>query len=115
MALALLAIWLLVLLVPLHQVSAAQRGFASIGFETPGAWSICTAPDATEDGDQTPAAMDCPVTGAGKPVLALADTPPPLTNARIAPALANRLPETRAPPLVAIAFPLNPRAPPSAV
>lgn len=65
-AFAVLAIYVLTVLTPLHQSAALQRDFAKLGYETIGAWSICTAINEADDEDGTPTALKCPVAGIGK-------------------------------------------------
>jgi len=71
-ALALLAVYLLVILVPLHQAAGMQRDFAKLGYETEASWSIC-APLGS-DGDQSAPQIKCPAHSIGKNDLALPDT-----------------------------------------
>lgn len=70
-AFAVLAIYVLTLLTPLHQSAATQRGFAALGYETIGAWSICTNITEASDEEGAPAALNCPVAGIGKVELAM--------------------------------------------
>ncbi len=63
-AFAVLAVYLLTLLLPLHQAAGLQRDLASLGYETIGAWSIC-APLAAEE-SETPTAVKCPAAGIAK-------------------------------------------------
>lgn len=66
-ALAVLAIYVLTMLAPLHQAAAAQREFARLGFETIGQWSICSETvQKTGDLGDKPPAVKCPVAGGGK-------------------------------------------------
>jgi hypothetical protein len=82
-ALAVLAIYLLTLLLPLHQAAGLQRDLATLGFEPIDAWSIC-APLATGTDQQQPTAVKCPAAGIAKqdfvavlpPVLVLAPAAP---------------------------------------
>lgn len=68
-ALAVIAVYILVLLLPLHQAAGLQRDLSALGYETVGAWSICqqAAPDRN---DQAPTAVKCPAAGATKHHLA---------------------------------------------
>ena len=70
-ALAVLAIYLLTLLAPLHQARASQLAFEELGYTTTTTgWVLCTPAGATgEDGDISIA--KCPATGIGKQDLAL--------------------------------------------
>ncbi len=66
-ALAVLAIYVLTLLLPMHQAAGTQRDLAGLGFETVGNWSICVEiAKSVEDGEPAPAALKCPATGVGK-------------------------------------------------
>jgi len=69
-ALAVLAVYLLVLLLPLHQAAGLQRDLAGLGYDSLADWSVC-APLA-EDADDEPraAALACPLAGLGKHELA---------------------------------------------
>ena len=64
-ALAVLAIYVLTLLAPLHQAADLQRDLGKLGYETPSLWSICTAfgPEGEPD---SPSVAKCPATGVGK-------------------------------------------------
>ncbi len=66
-ALAVLAVYVLTLLAPLHQAAGLQRDLAALGYETQGSWSVC-AP-LVDDGDGSPRALvqvKCPASGVGK-------------------------------------------------
>ncbi|WP_196259066.1 hypothetical protein [Pelagibacterium limicola] len=65
-AVAVLSIYVLTLLMPLHQAAATQRGFAELGYETIAGWSVCTVAKGAEKDSDTPAAVNCPVTGVTK-------------------------------------------------
>lgn len=79
-AFAVLAIYVLTLLVPLHQSSATQRDFARLGYETIGAWSICSEFGTVDntgdrDGGELRAMAKCPASGIqqfGDPVRTIA-------------------------------------------
>lgn len=77
-ALAVLTLYLLTLLTPLHQSAASQRVFADLGYETVGAWSLCTAIGEADARDGVPAILKCPATGIGKFDLFASDTAPAL-------------------------------------
>ena len=64
-AFAVLAIYVLTLLLPLHQAAGLQRDLGKLGFEAIDGWSIC-APLAETGGDDAPAAVKCPATGIAK-------------------------------------------------
>ena len=64
-AIAVLALYMLVLLAPLHQAAGMQRELARLGFESSVSWSVCTS--VAERGDtDTPTAAKCPLAGVGK-------------------------------------------------
>ena len=66
-AFAVLALYVLTLLLPLHQVAGAQRELSALGFETIGVWSICEQLTENQDGDpETAAAVKCPAAGIAK-------------------------------------------------
>lgn len=81
-AFAVLAIYVLTLLLPMHQAAGLQRDLAQLGYETVGAWSLCEDFASTsEGGDQPePTAVKCPAAGIGKYEFA-ALLPPALTVA----------------------------------
>ena len=64
-AIAVLALYMLVLLAPLHQVAGMQRELARLGFESSVSWSVCTSVAERGDAD-TPTAAKCPLAGVGK-------------------------------------------------
>ncbi|WP_137150114.1 hypothetical protein [Devosia sp. FKR38] len=110
-ALALLAVYMLALLVPLHQAAATQRDMASLGYEAIGSWSICSALAAEDGSGQNSPAVKCPLQALGKQAL---DTPVAATAAVFAahvPAFVhNGSPAAAAPVLI---HQRGPRAPPS--
>ncbi|RUT34567.1 hypothetical protein EMQ25_00965 [Arsenicitalea aurantiaca] len=114
-AFAVLAVYLLTLLVPLHQAAASQRDFAALGYETIGAWSVCTAINEAGSEDQTPTAVNCPVTAVGKFQLALVDPVPQQVFVPVVSLAVYFTPDTRAPPPAALFHTIEPRAPPVAV
>jgi hypothetical protein len=66
-ALAVLSLYVLTLLLPLHQAAGLQNDLARLGFETVGSWSICADAGAADKGEpQAPAALKCPAAGIGK-------------------------------------------------
>ena len=111
-ALAVLAIYLLTVLAPLHEARASQLAFEELGYSTTTTgWILCLSAD-DAGGDSDNAVSTCPVSGAGKPA-ALAPSlaavtldlraiglvaPRPLTAAAVRPA--------------PIAPPSGPRGPP---
>lgn len=85
-AIAVVALYMLVLLAPLHQSAGLQRELARLGFESSVSWSVCTSVANPGRGDSdTPTAAKCPLTGASKSqfvaVLPQVDQPPLLRNA----------------------------------
>lgn len=114
MAMAVLALWMLSLLAPLHQTSGLLREMAKAGHDISGAWSICVTLAQDADG-QDHAIPVCPAQAIGKSDLA---APPPgfeLASFRSAagPVL---LPAARVAPWSGPGHsPLQPRAPPAAV
>lgn len=64
-ALALLGLYILLLLAPLHQAAGLQRDLATLGYETAGAWSICAPLAEQGDGDTAPLIVKCPAQGLG--------------------------------------------------
>jgi hypothetical protein len=66
-AFAVLALYVLTLLLPLHQVAGAQRELNALGYETIGVWSICQSLTEDEKGDPlSAAAVKCPAAGIAK-------------------------------------------------
>lgn len=66
-ALAVLALYVLTLLLPLHQVAGMQRELSALGYETVGAWSVCEDAAASDEGEPgTAIAVKCPATGISK-------------------------------------------------
>ncbi len=82
MALAVLALWMLSLLAPLHQTSGLLREMAKAGHDISGAWSICVTLAQDENGNDH-AIPVCPAQAVGKTDLAL--PPPPLVVATFVP------------------------------
>jgi len=65
MAVAVLSIWMLCLLSPLHQTAGILRDMAKVGIDISQAWSICVTIANTEDGAGPPAA-NCPLHAVAK-------------------------------------------------
>jgi hypothetical protein len=66
-AMAVLAIYVLTLLLPLHLSAGLQRDFNALGFSTLAAWSVCAPLAADEDGEpREAAALSCPAIGGGQ-------------------------------------------------
>lgn len=74
--LAVVALYVLTLLLPLHQAAALQRDLARAGYETIGGWTICV-PVTDHRAPDSPAAVKCPATGVAKHQLAVTLPPPP--------------------------------------
>jgi hypothetical protein len=113
-AFAVLAIYLLTILAPLHQARASQLSFQDLGYSTiETGWVLCTP---LEQGDSKPSPVSkCPATGIGKQDMAL---PAPATillpvirTALTAPHALPQEPE----PFLYSSGPLGARAPPASV
>src|SRR5690606_8935080 len=121
-AFAVLAIYVLTLLLPLHHAAGLQRDFNALGYSNLSAWSVCAAL-AQDENEQPAAALTCPATSVGKQQLAVLPPPvlligPPgtaelVTYADNAPIAAASRPDhvgqSRAPPVTACTLP-RPRA-----
>ena len=78
-ALAVLAIYVLTLLLPLHQAAGLQRDFNALGFATLDAYSVCSSLALDRDGAPVDAAaLSCPAVGVSKHQMA-AILPPAIT------------------------------------
>jgi hypothetical protein len=115
-ALAVLAIYMLTLLLPLHQAAGLQRDLNALGFSTLESWSVCQPMAQDENGaPREAAALTCPATGIAKQQLA-AVLPPvlviePPTAAHVVhygdtlaihrPLLPDHVGQSRAPPVTA--------------
>ncbi len=82
LALAILALWMLALLAPLHQSSGLLRVMAEAGHAVPAGWSVCATLDAKEGGKDHVIPV-CPAQGIGKSALGL--PPPPSLPGAILP------------------------------
>ena len=72
LAVAVLAIYVLTLLLPLHQAAGLQRDLNAIGYATLDSWSVCQPLAQDEDGDpHGAAALTCPAAGIAKHDLAV--------------------------------------------
>jgi hypothetical protein len=113
-ALAVLAIYLLTVLSPIHQARASQLAFEELGYAMAQPnWVQCTAAGVMgEDGDISVA--KCPATGIGKVDLVL-PTPHALPAAYGVAVAAPLLTTSSAPSPRIIAPPAGPRAPPVSV
>lgn len=113
-ALALLAIYILVLLSPLHQAAGLQRELAALGFTSLDTWSICGQLAKADDEDSVPVAK-CAASGLGKnEVAVLANTPISLQPLRAA-AAAQHWSLAALAPAKPPGFAGQPRAPPMSV
>lgn len=65
MALAVLSIWLLSLLAPMHQISRLIGELSEAGIVTVADWSLCVPLDLDGDGPEGPVSL-CPAQGTGK-------------------------------------------------
>ena len=65
-ALAVVALYLLVLLAPLHQAAGLQRDLAALGYQNQAAWSVCGALAQDEDGNRQPGQFRCALAGIAK-------------------------------------------------
>jgi len=66
-ALAVLAIYLLTILAPLHEARASQLALEEVGYATLSTgWVLCTAAEKA-GGDSDNAVSKCPISGVGKP------------------------------------------------
>ena len=113
-ALAVLALYVLTLLLPLHQAAGLQRDLNAAGFSTLDSWSICQPLAQDDQGDpREAAALKCPATGVAKQQLAVV-LPPVLTleapttaevigfaapDEHIRPILPDHFGQSRAPPV----------------
>jgi hypothetical protein len=71
-AFAVLAIYVLTLLMPLHQAAGLQRDLNALGYSTLDSWSVCQPLAQDEDGAPIEAsALKCPATGIAKQQLAV--------------------------------------------
>lgn len=87
-ALAVVALYMLVLLAPLHQAAGLQQDLAELGYEGP-AWSLCAAGSAGDADGEAPFELACPIAGLGKQELAAVEpSPVELDILRIAQAIA---------------------------
>lgn len=71
-AIAVLALYVLVLLAPLHQAAGLQRDFDALGYASLDLWAVC-APLTVDQTDEQPDVAKCPFAGVGKSDVALAE------------------------------------------
>lgn len=112
-AFAVLAVYVLTLLVPLHQSAATQRSFAALGYEALGDWSICTPINEAEDDGDGQAVTACPVTALGKQAMGLASAASLVIPAIVGTVAYGPLPQV--PPRIFFLEDANPRGPPTLV
>ncbi|MBU1304571.1 MAG: hypothetical protein KKF33_03495 [Alphaproteobacteria bacterium] len=62
-AFAVLAIYVLTLLAPLHQAAGLQRDLAQLGFQSQATWPVCQALAADDSGNRLPGTVQCAVAG----------------------------------------------------
>jgi hypothetical protein len=75
-ALAVLAIYVLTLLLPLHQAAAQQRDLEALGYSTLESWSVCQPLAEDEQGDpKQDALVKCPAAGISKNPVGLSAPP----------------------------------------
>lgn len=74
-ALALLSIYMLVLLAPLHQAAGLQRDLAKLGYTPLDSWSICSALAPPAEDGKPDAVVKCAAAGIGKNELAAIHLP----------------------------------------
>lgn len=65
-AVSVMAIYILVLLAPLHQAAGLQRDLASFGFASLDKWSICSALASQNENGKSPAVVKCAASSIGK-------------------------------------------------
>ena len=82
-ALAVLAIYVLTLLLPLHQSAALSRELATLGFQNTSLWTVCMGGEVPSPDDPAPA--KCALASTGKHHFAMVLPPaPPVLPARVA-------------------------------
>lgn len=111
-ALAVVAIYMLVLLAPLHQAAGLQQDLAELGYDDP-VWSICATGSSGETQDEAPFEHRCPIAGLGKQELAAIEPSPielgilriaqgstyPRHTVHVRPATIHHVGQARAPPV----------------
>ncbi len=75
-ALAVLAVYILVLLAPLHQAAGLQKDLDGLGYESMTNWSICATTAPTDTSGKSAADIKCPAAGIGKYELAAIEPTP---------------------------------------
>ncbi len=113
-AFAVLALYLLTVLAPLHHARASQLAFEQLGYATiEASWVLCT-PTGAEGQDSDVLIAKCPATGVGKAEFVL----PALDSLPVSHAVALAAPLATLSPTIlprAIASPGGPRGPPVSV
>ncbi|KRA42282.1 hypothetical protein [Devosia sp. Root635] len=113
-AFAVLAIYLLTVLAPMHHARASQLAFEELGYATiEASWVLCT-PSGIDSQDKDAPVAKCPATGVGKTelVLPMLDAVPVSHEIALAAPLSIPLPAFLP---RAIAPPSGPRAPPVSI
>lgn len=111
-AIAVFSIYMLTLLVPLHQAAATQSSFAELGYETIGAWPICSAISDADAEENAPFAVSCPVVSLAKNQLPIGEAAIFVRQIDGAGLDAASRPASRAPPADFKITDAAPRAPP---
>lgn len=70
-AIAVMAIYILVLLAPLHQSAGLERDLARLGYTSLDNWSICSSLAPQNENGKPPAVAKCAASGIGKNELAV--------------------------------------------
>lgn len=70
-AFAVMAIYILVLLAPLHQSAGQQRDLARLGYTSLDSWSVCSSLAPQNENGKPPAVVKCAASGIGKNELAV--------------------------------------------
>jgi hypothetical protein len=84
-ALAVLAIYVLTLLLPLHQAAGLQRDLNALGYSTIATWSVCGPLESHgHDGRDDAVPFKCPALGVAKHQLALTLPPAPALHMPLA-------------------------------
>ncbi|MEQ1770607.1 MAG: hypothetical protein ABL879_12280 [Devosia sp.] len=65
-ALAVVAVYILVLLAPLHQAAGLQKDLAGLGYESTATWSLCVAVTPADSSGKSAADIKCPAASIGK-------------------------------------------------
>ena len=114
-AFAVLAIYLLTILAPLHHARASQLAFQELGYTTiDSGWVLCSASE-TSGGKRDVTVAKCPAAGIGKPDVVAPALDVVALNLRVAFLAAPRSQPASTVTPFAIASPSGPRAPPASV